>query len=161
MQQHRPTETCHQLDFSFVFNGQNCEEWMSTQHPPPLTLGLTQTTSAILARAHSRREQSFSSVDRLLSHSHHAIPFPVSHPEFWPFPFSLTSGRQRVNKVRSLPVVTRALGLKSHVPGRSSSPRGSISISSLARARHGQAVTLEAKDRMTLSRFRADYSVST
>lgn len=76
--------------------------------PPPFPLGLVQTTSAILARAHSRREQSFSSVDRLLSHSHHAIPIPVSHPEFWPFPFSLTPGRQRVNKVRSLPVVTRA-----------------------------------------------------
>lgn len=47
-------------------------------------------------------------LDRLLSHSHHAIPFPVSHPEFWPFPVSPASGRQRASKAPSLPVVTGA-----------------------------------------------------
>lgn len=100
---------------------------------------------------------SFSSADRLLSHSHHAIPFPVCHPEFWPFPFSPPSGRQRATKHQSWlePSLRSARGLSRTFLRCSSSLGGSISISSLARAGHGQAVTLEAKDRMTLSLFRA------
>lgn len=46
-----------------------------------------------------RRDRSFPSAGRLLSHSHHVIPFPVSHQEFWPFSLCHSPGRQQAKNV--------------------------------------------------------------
>lgn len=50
-----------------------------------------------------RCDYSLPSAVRLLSHSHHVIPFPVSDQEFWPFSLCHSPGRQQTNKMLSCP----------------------------------------------------------
>lgn len=49
-----------------------------------------------------RCDRSSSSADRLLSHSYHVIPFPVSHQEFRPLPLCHPSGRYKIDQLRLL-----------------------------------------------------------
>lgn len=98
-------------------------------------------------------DRSSSSADRLLSHGDHVIPFPVSHQEFWPFPVCHPPGRQQKNETQ-FPRVRGPFAAGGCGRSRSfcmvSFIRANISISLIATVGHGQAVTLSAKDSMTL-----------
>uniref|UniRef100_A0A3B4TGN3 Dihydrolipoyllysine-residue succinyltransferase component of 2-oxoglutarate dehydrogenase complex, mitochondrial n=1 Tax=Seriola dumerili TaxID=41447 RepID=A0A3B4TGN3_SERDU len=62
---------------------------MSPPAPPPsnrCTWFVPQYFLGTCSCLACRCDRSFPSADRLLSHSHHVIPFPVSHQEFRPFP---------------------------------------------------------------------------
>lgn len=127
----------------------------TTERTPPsptsvlVAVGLSHTTSAVFPSNYCLLAyQSFPSAGRLLSHSYHVIPFPVSHQEFWPFPRCHSPGRQQASEILSFPLATGLLA----VFGRGwrccfpyNSTRASISISLLAAAGHRQAVTSQGQ----------------
>lgn len=99
-----------------------------------------------LASCSSSVWQSFPSAGRLLSHSHHVIPFPVSHQEFWPFSLCDPSGRQQATELLSTGLVAVFGGA---APVCSAMIALALALAGCGRPR--QAVTLQTKDSMTLS----------